>query len=302
VDKLDAFQQRYRVTAFAYGVQRKYSDDRGGFLAALITFYGFLSIFPLLLAFFTVAAYVLAGDHHAIQTIERHLGSYPVLGQAFTELQGRRLQGSPVALIVGVVGLILGGMGLAQAAEHTMNEAWNIPIRDRLGFVPRMLRGLGWYVLFGLGFVATTFVASLGSLLGWAGGPALSALAALTLNVALFLASFWILSPPVASLRRLLPGAAFAALVWTVLTGVGIGLTSRLAHSNTLYGSFAPVLGLLAFLYLASRVTIYGIEANVVYAHRLWPRSVTQRQLTPADERQLTNLTRREERNREAGV
>jgi YihY family inner membrane protein len=296
VDKLDAFQRRHRVTAFVYAVQKKYSDDRGGHLAALVAYYGFMSIFPLLLAAFTVVAYVLSGDSSAINTIEQHLGSYPILGQAITELQGKRLQGSPVALIVGVLGLVWGAMGLAQSAEHTMNDAWNVPERDRPGFAPRMLIGLSWYAVFGLGFVASTFVASLGSILGWTGGPALSALMALVLNVALFVASFWILSPRVTNLGQLLPGAVLAGAVWTVLTGVGIGLTHLLAHANSLYGTFAPVLGLLAFLYLAARVTIYGIEANVVRAERLWPRSLTGRNLTVADRAQLVNLGRRQER------
>lgn len=296
VKRLDAFQRRYRATAFVYAVQKKFSDDRGGYLAALVAYYGFLSLFPLLLASFTVAAYALAGDEHAIRTVEQHLGSYPIIGPAATELAGKHLRGSPLALIVGVALLVWGATGLAQAAEHTMNEAWNVPEHDRPGFGPRLVRALGWYVVFGLGIVASTFVASLGSVLGWSGGVVLSALLALVLNVALFVVSFWILSPRAPSIGQLLPGAILAAVVWTVLTGIGIGLTHRLAHANALYGSFAPVLGLMAFLYLTAQVTIYGIEANVVHAERLWPRSLTTDNPTAADLQQLANLTRRQRR------
>jgi len=296
MDKLDAFQQRHRVTAFLFAVQKKYSDDRGGQLAALVTYYGFLSLFPLLLASFTVAAYLLAGDTSAIHTVETHLGTAPILGQAAQDLEGKHLQGSPIALIVGVAGLVWGAMGLAQVAQQTMNEAWNVPRRARRGFVPRMVRGLGWYVLFGLGFVASTFVTSLGSVLHWTGGTWLSALAALALNVAIFVASFRILSPPEVSGRDLLPGAVVAAVAWTVLTGLGTGLTHKLAHTNALYGSFGSVLGFLALLYLAARLTIYGIEANVVLAQRLWPRSLSNKKLSDADKEQLINLVRREER------
>ena len=52
------------------------------------------------------------------------------------------------------------------------------------------------------------------------------------------------------------------------------------------------VLGLLAFLYLAARVTIYGIEANVVRAERLWPRSLTGKNLTVADRASYSESTR----------
>jgi YihY family inner membrane protein len=296
MDKLDAFQRRHRVTAFVYAIQKKYSDDQGGQLAALVTYYGFLSIFPLLLAAFTVVAYILAGDTHAIHTVEIHLGNEPILGQAVRDLEGKRLEGSPIALVVGLAGLVWGAMGLAQVAQQTMSEAWNVSRLDRRGFGPRLLRGLGWYGLFGVGIVASTFVTSLGSLLKWTGGTWLSGLAAFALNAAIFTASFWILSPLATNLSQHLPGAVFAAVAWTVLTGLGTGLTHKLAHTNALYGSFGSVLGLLALIYLAARLTIYAIEANVVLALGLWPRSLRNKNLTPADKEQLLSLARREQR------
>lgn len=296
VKKIDAFQQRHRPTAFLWAVQKKYNDDRGSYLAAIITYYGFLSIFPLLLAAFTITAYVLSGDQSAIHTLERHVGSYPIIGPAATELEGKTLKGSPLALVAGLLGLVWGAMGLAEAAEFTMNEAWNVAGRDRLGYVARLVRGLGWYAAFGTGMVASTFLVSIGSIFKWSGGPALSALMAAVFNVGLFLLSFRILTPPVAGLRQLLPGAIAAGVCWSTLTGVGIGLAHKLAHTNTLYGSFAPVLALLAFLYLAARLTIYAIEANVVRARKLWPRSLTKQDLVAADREQLCNLARRQEK------
>jgi YihY family inner membrane protein len=302
VDKLDAFQRRYKVTAFLYGVIKKFGDDRAGNLAALVTYYAFLSIFPLLLAAFTVMAYVLSGDQETIRTIERHVGSYPIIGPAATELEGKHLQGSALAIAAGVIGLLWGAMGLAQVAQLTMNQVWNVPTRERPKFGKTLLRGLTWYVVFGLGIVASTFVTSLGAVLKWTGGPVFSSLLALVLNVGLFVLSFRILTPPVASVRDLLPGAIFGGIVWTFLTGIGVSLAHKLAHSNTLYGSFAPILALLAFLYLAARLTLYGIEANVVTAHHLWPRALVQTDLTDADRAQLEALAKREERVEQQSV
>jgi uncharacterized BrkB/YihY/UPF0761 family membrane protein len=293
--KVDGWQQRYPAIAFLYAVQKKFGDDRGGYLAALITYYAFLSIFPLLLAAFTVVAYVLAGDSSAIASLEKHIGSYPIIGAAAQQLKGAKLHGSPVALIVGVLGLLWGATGLAQSIQFAMDEAWNIPARDRPGFVDRLWRTFAWYAVFGLGIVASTFVASLGSWLHWSGGIVLSTLVALVLNVGLFLASFWLLTPTVA-IREMVPGAILAGAVWTFLTGVGIGLTHKLAHSNALYGTFAPVLGLLAFLYLGARITLYSVEANAVRSQHLWPRSLTNRELSRADRTQLVNLAKKEER------
>jgi YihY family inner membrane protein len=294
--KLDAFQRRYLVTSFPCAVQKKYSDDNGNYLAALVTFYCFLSIFPLLLAAFTITAYALSGDQSAVNSLEKHVTSYPIIGPATHDLVGKRLQGSPAAIAVGVLVLIWGAMGLARSAEFTMQEAWNVPGKKKLRFGPRLARGLGWYALIGTGATASTFLTSLGSIFSWSGGPALSALIALAFNVLYFLASFRILTPRATGTRDLVPGAVFAALCWTFLTGIGIGFAHKLGHSNQLYGSFASVLGLLAILYLTARLTIYGIEANVVRAQRLWPRSLTGEDLEPADRRQQINLAKREER------
>lgn len=297
ISSIDGLQRRWRVTAFLWAVQKKYSDDRGGYLSALVTYYGFLSVFPLLLAAFTVVAYVLSGDHSAIATLESHIGSYPIIGPAAHQLQGKSLHGRPFALIIGVLGLIWGAQGLAQTAQFVMQEAWNQPNKDRFGFVPRTLRGFGWYGAFGLGVVVSTFVSSLGSWLNWAGGDILSTLVAVLFDIGLFLAAFWIVTPTdVASVRELLPGASVAGVAWAILTGVGIGLVHLLAHANSLYGTFTPVLALLGFIYLMARISILCIEANVVRSRRLWPRSLTNENLTSADLAQLEELAGKEER------
>ncbi len=241
LEKLDAFQRRHRVPAFIFAVQKKFGDDSGGYLAALITYYGFLSIFPLLLAGFTDRRPTSSPATPARSTPSSSISaSYPILGPAAPELEGKQLQGSPVALVAGVLGLLWGATGLAQAVQHTMNEAWNVPVAERTGMVGRLVRGFSWYAVFALGIVASTFLTSIGTIFDWAGGPVLSALIALVLNVVVFAASFWIVSPPGTTPRKLWPGAVFAGLVWTVLTTVAIGFTHKLAHVNTLYGSFAP--------------------------------------------------------------
>jgi uncharacterized BrkB/YihY/UPF0761 family membrane protein len=296
IARLDQLQRRYRPIAFVWAVQKKFSDDRGGNLAALITYYGFLSIFPLLLAAFTVVAYVLEGDHSAVTSLEKHIGSYPIVGTAAKQLQGKSLRGSPIAIVIGVFGLVWGAQGLAQTAQFTMDEVWNVANKQRPGFVPRLVRSLSWYAMFGIGVLASTFVSSVGTWLHWSGGPVLSTLLAYVFNIGLFCASFWILSPPGVGVRDLLPGAVVAGAIWSILTGIGVGLAHTLAHSNALYGTFAPILALLAFIYLTARITILSIEANVVRRQHLWPRSLTNDHLSPADRQQLVSLAVREER------
>ena len=296
ISRIDALQRRWKTTSFAWAVQKKFSDDRGGYLCALITYYGFLSIFPLLLAAFTVVAYVLKGDHSAITSLENHVGSYPIIGPAAHQLEGKSLHGSPVAIVIGVLGLIWGAQGLAQAAQFTMDEAWNMPNKKRPGFVSQLKRSMGWYAVFGLGALISTFVSSIGTVFHWAGGPVFSTMVAVVFDAGLFLLLFWIITPPGIAVRDLAPGAVFAGAAWAVLTGVGVSLAHLLAHTNSLYGAFAPVLALLAFIYLMARISILAIEANVVRARHLYPRALTNNDLTPADLRQLEQLAGKEER------
>jgi membrane protein len=69
-----------------------------------------------------------------------------------------------------------------------------------------------------------------------------------------------------------------------------------------LYGTFALVLGLLAWLYLGSQLVIFAAEINVVRMRRLWPRSFFSAPLLDADMRALTSSAEVEERVEQENV
>jgi hypothetical protein len=79
------------------------------------------------------------------------------------------------------------------------------------------------------------------------------------------------------------PGAIVGGIAWTLLQILGTYLVHHFLHSDSAYGIFATVLGLLAWIYLAVEITVYSAEVNVVVARRLWPRSMLQPPLTEAD-------------------
>jgi YihY family inner membrane protein len=286
--KLDRFQQRHRFTAFAYGVIKKYGQDRGGNLAALITYYGFLSLFPLLLLFYTVSSYVLPhfpGSQGALT--KSVIGEFPVIGPQLHSNVHQPLRGSPLAILFGVVTLAWGALGVSQILQQTLYDVWGVPSGDRPNFVSRVLRGAVLFLLLGLGIVGTTVVASVGSVLNWGPfGSLLAALPAALVNIGVFLAVFRLLSPPDSELRSLLPGAIVGGVGWQVLQSIGVNLVShQLRHSSQVYGVFAVTLGLLSFLYLAAELTVYSAEINVVRARHLWPRSLLEKagdQASPA--------------------
>jgi uncharacterized BrkB/YihY/UPF0761 family membrane protein len=170
VRKLDQFQQQHRLAGFAFGVVKKYGDDRASSLAALVTYYGFLSVLPLLLVFFTVVSYVLPHYPGTQRRLESSAFSqFPVIGDQLKSQVGHPLHGSLVALIVGILGLLWGALGVSQILQHAFHEVWNVPGKDRPNFVARLVRGVSLFGVLGLGVAATTAVSSLGSALNW--GP-----------------------------------------------------------------------------------------------------------------------------------
>jgi uncharacterized BrkB/YihY/UPF0761 family membrane protein len=94
-----------------------------------------------------------------------------------------------------------------------------------------------------------------------------------------------------------------AAAGWSLIQALGGYLVAhQLRQTSEVYGFFAIVLGLIAFLSLGANLTIYAAEVNVVLARRLWPRSIVQPPLTGPDRDALREIAKREERRPEERV
>jgi hypothetical protein len=163
VKRMDALQQRRPILAFPFAVVKKFGDDSAGNLAALIAYYGFLSLFPLLLALTTVLATVLH-SHPDLQrrVLSSTLAEFPVIGDQIRS-NIHSLQGSGVALAIGVAGALWGGMGVMKTAGTAMDDLWEVPKRERPNFIHALLRAALLLVVLGGGIVATTVLSGLGT-------------------------------------------------------------------------------------------------------------------------------------------
>jgi YihY family inner membrane protein len=302
VRRVDRFQQGHRPLAIAFGVVKKFGDDRAGALAGLIAYYGFLAVFPLLLLLTTVLGFAMDARSPIRRLVLRSaLREFPIvgpqLGQAIHPLRGNAL-----AVTVGLLGLVWGSLGVTQAGQLAMAEVWNVPGVDRPPFVTRLLRGLGFLGLIAIGVLATTLIAAFSA----GGGPAFAVtgiVLSVALNVALFILVFRVLTIRTIATRSLLPGACLGGLGWSVLQLVGAYLVGhQLKHASQVYGYFASVLGLVSWLFLGAQLTLYAAEANVVWERRLWPRSIVQPPLTEADKRAFDDIARQGERRPEQDV
>jgi YihY family inner membrane protein len=301
---LDRRQQRSPRLAFAAAVIKKFGDDGAGRLAALIAYYGFVSLFPLLLVLVTVLGFVLEGDPKTQESVlHSALGQFPIVG-AQLENNVHSLKGSAGALAIGVAGLLLGGLGIVGATHNAFQQVWHIPRKRRPNFLTWRLRGLGLLVVLGVLLIVSTVAAGYvtaqtAGAIAVIGGVAL----ALVFNLLLFFAAFRFLSPEEIPTRDLIPGVIFAAVLWQILQHIGGYYVAHVVrHAQETSGLFAFVLGLLAWLYLGGQVTLIAAEINVVRARRLWPRSFFADPLLDADKRALISSAETEERVTEENV
>jgi YihY family inner membrane protein len=276
---VDRFQQRLPVLAVPVGVWSKFNDDQAGNLAALIAYYAFAALFPLLLVLVTVLDIVLKNDPALRDTLlNSALSQYPVIGPQIKSNLGS-IGTSGVPLVIGIVFLVLGARGVAGAMQNAMYEIWGIEKEQRPGFPLSQLWAFALVLTVGIGFIVTTFLSGVaggaGHLLNGAVAHVGAVAISLVLNVGVFWLSFKIATAWQVPWRELRIGSAIAAVCWQVLQVVGGYVVGHQLHrANELYGIFGVVLGLLAWLFLQAEVTLYAAEADVVLARRLWPRSL----------------------------
>ena len=206
----------------------------------------------------------------------------------------KQISGGAVGLTVGILGSLYGGLGVGQAVQNAMNTTWAVPRNSRPDPIKSRGRSLLLLVTAGLAVLATTVLSALGGSGAGSFGTAVKALllvAALLVNVAVFVFVFRVATGRHLSAREVVPGAVAAAVVWQLLQTFGVAYVSHVIKgASATNGVFALVLGLLAFLYAAANVLVICAEVNAVRVDKLYPRSL----LTPfTDNVELTRGDRR---------
>jgi len=300
---VDAFQKRHAAIAFPFAVFKKFGDDQAGNLAAVIAYYGFFSLFPLLLVLVTVLSMILRTNPD-LQTriLDSALANFPVIGTEISR-NVHALEGSGVTLALGIALTLWAGLGVVKATQTALNSVWNVPFQRRPNFLKSTLRGL---IMLGVLGLMTLVSAAAGTIGGGSGqwwlvilGLAIS----LIVNLFLFLLAFRILTSENLTWGDVLPGAAAGSVAWTILQALGGFYVSRqLQGASDVYGTFAVVIGLLAWIYIGAQLTLLVAEVNVVRKRHLWPRSLVQPPFTDADIEALTRYAKQESRRPEERI
>jgi len=294
----DRWQQRHKVVAVPYAVIKKFGDDDANLLVVVLGWYGFTAIYPLLLVVVTVFGFIGAASLGT--TVVHTLHQFPVIGTQFTPGQGgAQLHGSVTGLVIGCIGLVYGAQGVTQTSEKALNRVWNLPQAEQPGFAPRLARSIAGLLAIGVAFVVNASFASIAAGHGEPLAERIVLIACLAvLNTVLYWIAFRALTAAPVGARALLPGAVTAALGFTALITVGVGLVQhQLRSENATYGAFAAVIGVVTFLLLLAKLTLYAAELNPVLDRRLWPRALPTAPPTDADN-EVLRARAREERAR----
>lgn len=291
VGPLDRTQRRHPVLGFPLAVVYKFFDDFGGYLCALLTYYGFLSLFPGLLLLSTVVGFVLQGQPEwQDRILDSALSEFPIVGDELRTTG--TLGGGPVGLVVGGLAALYGGLGVGQALQYANNTAWMVPRNSRPNPFASRGRGLLLLLVAGMTIVLTTGLTTYlqrlvsGGYAGWA-----ITIASIVLNTLVIALIFIIATTRPLSLADVLPGSVLAALAWQGMQAVGaVYVSTVIERASNLNSVFAIVLGLLVFLYTMSVAIMLCVEVNVVRMEHLWPRALLtpftdQVVLTSADQR-----------------
>ena len=290
IGPLDRFQRRHSLVGFPIAVVYKFFDDFGGYLCALLTYYGFLSLFPALLLLSTALGILLDGQPAwQEQILDSALSDFPIVGDELRTTG--TLGGGPIGLLIGGLAALYGGLGVGQALQYANNTAWMVPRNSRPNPFASRARGLVLLVIAALTVVVTTGASTYlqqtiddGST-GWA-----ITLMSVLVNTYVISLVLRLMTSKRLNILDVLPGSTIAALGWQVMQVVGAAYVSAvIERASDLNSVFALVLGLFVFLYTMAVVVMLGVEVNVVLKERLWPRALLtpftdKVVLTPADE------------------
>ena len=299
----DRVQRRHGVLGFPYAVIKKYGDDDGGREAALMTYYGFLSIFPLLLLGVAVLSRVLADNPELRQRLIT--ATIPAALRSTVENSLTALPTLTVPFVIGLIGLLFSGTGVVFSASQTLNNVAAVPRRLRGSFWSRYIRVFGMLAALLLGAVAvgalTVVVTALPGVPEAERAAAVLGSAVVIFAVLLFGARLLLARP--APVRALWPAAVLGAAAVTLALNLGAPLLARLVtKAGPVYGSFATVAGMFALLYLVNQALVYAAEVAAVRYAGLWPRALDVNRPTAADVRVMTLLAREQERIQAARV
>jgi membrane protein len=264
-------RQRYPIVDVAVETLDGFRRHQTGRNAAVLAYWGFLSVFPLLLAATTILGFVLEGDEQLRKDIvDSALSQIPVVGSNIKDNPPGSLQGNTWALVIGVVTALWASMKAFLGVQAAFDDVWDVHIDRRANVAVKRLRALIGLLAIGVAQVGTV---ALSAVAGAADIPAINKVlivaGAVAINVGVVITMYRYLTAARVTWPMVWPGALFAGLMFTVLQFVGAVFVARMiADAGEIYGTFAATLGLMSWFSLHALVSLYGLELNAALVRR----------------------------------
>ena len=292
-------QRAQPVFGFPWAVIKRYMEDRGNWLGALISYYGFFSLYPLLVAFTTIATWLLADRPKALQrTLSAVWSKVPFASEELANVvteQVDDLSGQGWIALVSLLVSLWGAIGVVRVLQDAVNTMWCVPRYCRPHYVGKVARGALMLTLLGVGVIGSAVVAGVTIAVDL---PVLATVGAALGNIALSAAVTFAIYRLVLGrsvlFGELWPGALIMGVgTWALTLIGGLYVQRIIARMTNVFGPFASTIGLLAYVSLLLQVFVFATEVNVVRSKRLWPRALAD-DLGEADLRAIELTMERE--------
>ena len=258
--------RQHRLGDIAVQSAHGYQQHRSSNAAALIAYYGFLTLFPALLLATTVLGFVL-DNNPALRAdiVDTAIAQIPIIGREVL-LETGGLSGNTLAIVLGTIGALWGATRAFVALQDALDNIWEIPLDARHNLVIRRLHGIVGLLTIAAGQIATVVLTSIASYaeIGRV-SQILIALSAAVVNTAMIGTMFRYLTAAQATWQMVRIGAVAAGIGFTLLQLAGTTIVARLlAGAQGVYGTFASVLAVTAWISLHAAIALFSAEINAV--------------------------------------
>jgi membrane protein len=292
-DRIHELRDEHPLVDHAVKTQQHYGDTKAGQQAGAVTYFGFLSVFPILALAFFVIGYVSKVAPESKDTLRDAIQSMlpGIIGSGDNQLQLKDIEDAAGAVgLIGLVGVLYSGLGWLSALRDALITVFALPDREQPNFVMGKVRDL--VTLLVIGVVMLVAVALTGviagfseDLLGWAGLSTelgwlvklLTVALGLPANALLFFVMFRLLAAPDLPKRALFSGAVLGAVGFEVLKQAS-QLLIRSTEGQPAFQAFGIALILVVWINYTSRVTLYA--AAWAWTH---PLAEAERVVDPAE-------------------
>jgi len=259
--------------SFVRQVWQRFSKDNGFLLAAAVSFYGFLSLFPLLLLAVGVLGYFIGSPEHAAAILGRSLGKF-IVGPNPQAMLASIIHGKNTATGIGLVVLLWSSTSAIVVLEKAMNLAWATTVKR--GFVKQRLIAVLTLVViavlaavsFGISVLIRIASETSTPYLSWLREitPALKYPLPVLASIGLFVTIYKLLPHTRVSWRTALVGGALAGILWELAKHVFAFYIVHFPRNNEVYGSLASVILLMLWLDYSAIIAILGAEFAALWS------------------------------------